>query len=1038
MSKLLQILFIGFLLFHLPAFGQNMVITGRVTDKKDGAPLPGVSVSVKSSPNTGTQTDGSGNFRLTIASKNSILLFRFIGYKPIESAIKGNVVNISMDADSKQLSEIVVVGYGTQSRQALTGSVAKIGGADVANQPVPSLESAIQGRAAGVFVEAQNGKVGQAIKVRVRGSSSVSAGSDPLYVVDGLPITTADLSNAGGATNPLSDLNQNDIESIEILKDASAGAIYGSRASNGVVLITTKKGKAGNTKVTYNQYYGFSKPTNERDFMNAEQFVNYMRQAAVGAGKQDYLNSPDDYDNEQAAIDDELSFVESRLLRYAAGSDNYKTYQINTNWQDEVFQKAPVQNYNLTFQGGTDKTKFYVSGTYNNQKGILINNGLNQYSTRLNLENQATNWLSIGANLSLSRTRNSRLSGDNAFSTPMQIVALSPITPVIDPRTGLLSGALDPATSRPNTNYPVYYNPLLSSQGAFYNTLVYRNLGNVFAQVNILPELKFRSEIGVDVLNQNEDGYYGKVTARNSSTPNGYGVNYGTNVLNINTNNFFQFNKLINKNSIDATAGMSFQRQRIDATLAEGQQFPSDAFKKLTSAGDIVVGSSTVTEYSLLSYFARINYNYDTRYLLSLSGRVDGSSRFGANNRYGFFPAASAGWVISEEEFLKDQNLLSTLKLRASYGITGNSEIGNFGSRSLYRSYKYNGTAGSRPFQLGNPDLKWETTAQLDLGLDFGFFNGRITGEFDVYDKRTKDLLLNVQIPATTGFTTVTRNLGNLQNRGLEIGLNSQNIVGKFQWSSSFNLAFNRNKITNLQGQVITGTGDGVNRAVEGQPIGVFFMPEFAGADPQNGDALWIKNTPLPGGGIDRSTTNNYNEATFVTIGNPNPRFIGGLGNRFSYKNFDLDVQLQFTYGNQIYNGGGQYMSASGSNGFDNQTIDQLQAWKNPGDITSVPEARLFYANGVQASSRYLDNGSYLRVKRAGLGYTFPKTILSKIKVDNLRIYAQAINLFTWTKYKGWDPEVNSDDFANNITQGYDFYAAPQAKTITFGLTVGF
>lgn len=1001
-------------------FGQNRLITGKVTDQKDGSPLPGVSVTVKEVAGIGTQTDINGSYSLSVPAAAKILVFKFIGYTPAEVAITKLVVNAGLAVDARQLTEVVVVGYGTQSRRSLTGSISKIKGADIENIPVPSLESAIQGRTPGVYIQAQNGKLGQGIQVRIRGASSVSAGNQPLYVVDGLPITVDNFSSNGASTNPLVDLNQNDIESIDILKDASAAAIYGSRASNGVVLVTTKKGKAGDTKVTYNQYYGFSKPTNDREFLNSQQYVTLLRAAGAAGGYS-------------------TTSVEARLKRYAAGSDDYKTYKVNTDWQKQVTQHAPVQNYNLVLSGGTEKTKFYISGTYNNQKGFLIGNAINQYSLRTNISNQATKWLEVGANLSVSRTKNYRLDNDNAFSTPEQVVALSPITPIIDPRTGLTSGALDPATGLPNASFPIYYNPLLNAQNSYFNTVDYRNLGNVYAQIKLLPSLSFRSEVGVDILNSNEDSYSGSLTARNSGTPNGTGLSSYVTATNFNTNNFLQFIKDIGKSNINAVGGMTFQRQQNDLNSLSGNQFPSDAYKKLTSSADITNGISTLSAYSLLSYFARANYKYDDKYLLSLSGRVDGSSRFGANHRYGFFPAGSVGWIVSEEGFMKKQQLVSELKLRASYGITGNSEIGNFPSRGLFTEFGYAGVAGARPTQLPNPDLKWETTAQSDIGLDIGFFNGRLSGQFDVYLKKTKDLLLNVQVPATSGFTTITQNLGKLQNKGFEMQIDSKNIVGKeLTWSTSFNFSVNRNKITDLKGQVITGSGDAVNRAVEGQPLGIFYTVEFAGADPANGDALYYKNTDLGGGKRDRATTSDYNEATPVVVGDPNPKFIAGLNNTVGYKGFDFSFLLQEVNGDKIYNGGGQYMSVGFNNGADNQTLDQLQSWKKPGDITMVPEARLFGGNGVSPSSRYLSDGSYLRLKNIVLGYNFPKGVLEKIKLRSLRIYAQATNLATWTKYKGWDPELNSDAFSGNITQNYDFYAAPQAKTITFGINVGF
>ncbi|MDN5284756.1 MAG: SusC/RagA family TonB-linked outer membrane protein [Mucilaginibacter sp.] len=998
---------------------QNRVITGKVTDQKDGSPLPGVSVTVKGVSGTGTQTDINGMYKLSVPNSAKTLVFGFVGYKPLQLDIKGIIINAQVEPDPKQLSEVVVVGYGTQTKRSLTGSVSQIKGTDIANIPVPSLESAIQGRTPGVYIQAQNGKLGQGIQVRVRGASSISAGSQPLYVVDGLPITVDDFSTNGASTNPLVDLNQNDIESIEILKDASAAAIYGSRASNGVVLITTKKGKAGKTNITYNEYYGFSKPTHEREFMNAQQYVEFMREAAVNGG----VSS---------------TAIEARLQRYSAGNDDYKTYKVNTDWFSQITQHAPVQNYNLVFSGGTDKTKFYMSGTYNNQKGYLLDNSINQYSFRTNLENQATSWLTVGANLSISRTRNNRLDNDDAFSTPMQIVALAPITPAIDPRTGLVSGALDPTTGNPNSNYPTYFNPILNSISSYYKTTDYRNLGNVFAQIKLLPFLSFRSEVGVDILNSGEDTYNGSLTVRNTSTPNGTGFSSSVSSINFNTNNFLQFTKDIDKNHIDAVGGMTYQRQQNDLNQLTGTQFPSDAYKELNSSAEITSGSSTSTAYSLLSYFSRVNYKYDEKYLLSLSGRVDGSSRFGANHRYGFFPAGSAGWIISEESFMKKQQLVSELKLRASYGLTGNSEIGNFPARGLFGAFGYAGVAGARPIQLANPDLKWETTAQADLGLDVGFFQGRLSGTFDVYQKKTRDLLLNVQVPATSGFQTITQNLGKLQNKGFELQIDSKNLVGAFTWSTSFNISINRNKVTDLKGQVILGLGDKVNRAVEGQPIGIFFAPEFAGADPANGDALYYKNTDQGNGKRDRSTTNDYNLATPVKIGDPNPKYIAGLNNTLTFKGIDVSFLLQSVQGNNIYNGAGQYMSSSGSNGYDNQTVDQLNAWKKPGDITNVPQARLGGGNGINPSSRYIDDGSYVRLKNVVIGYNFPKTVLAKVKLQSLRIYAQATNLATWTKYKGWDPELNSDAFSGNITQGYDFYAAPQAKTITFGINVGF
>ena len=1028
----------------MSAVAQDRRVTGQVLAAEDRNPIPGASVVVKGTTR-GTQTDAEGNYTLSVPSGPVTLVVSFVGTSTQEIAL-GNrsTLTVQLAADARGLNEVIVVGYGTETKSSLTGNVAQISGQTLQNIAVPTFEQAIQGRAAGVFVESQNGKLGQGIKVRVRGSSSVSAGNEPLYVVDGIILTTDSQSSNGSGTSPLADLNYNDIASIDVLKDASASAIYGSRASNGVVLITTKKGTAGKTKINVNYYTGTSQATRQRGFLNAADYVAIERRAAVGAGVYDFLVGATGYASQQEAIDDYSSFAESRLQRYAAGSTDYTT--VNTNWQDQVFRKASVSQYDINASGGNDKTRFYVSGQYLDQNGILVGNKFQRLSTRLNLDHTINDRLTIGMNLSLARTQNNRLSNDNQFSTPVQIVALSPITPVIDPRTSLLSGLLDNATGLPNSNYPVYYNPLIGIQDSHYTTVVYRTIGNLFASYRIAPGLVFRTEAGTDLLFQNEEAYYGRRTDTGKSV-GGSGNNLGTNVINYTLNNFLRYDRAIGLHTFDLTGGMSYQQSNTTGNSVSGQGFVSDAYQTLASAATITAGSSFRNSYSFLSYFARANYKYNNRYLLAVSGRIDGSSRFGANNRYGFFPAASAGWLISEESFLKNQKTLSYLKLRASYGLTGNAQINDYASRGLYSltdpatnvKYSYVGAAGQAPTQLANPDLKWESTAQADIGLEFGLFNDRLTGEVDYYQKKTRDLLLNTNVPGTTGFSTRLANIGKLENKGMELVLNSRNVVGEFTWTTNFNIAMNRNKITDLNGQVIQGQA--LNRAIEGQPIGVFYGREFAGADPANGDALYILNSVVtnPDGttGISRATTNDYNAAQQVVVGNPNPKFTGGISNTFGYKGFDLNVFFQGVQGNQIYNGGGQYMSANASNGFDNQTTDQLNYWNKPGDITNVPEPRLFFGNGVGESSRYLSDGSYLRLKTLTFGYTLPQTLTSRAKLQKVRVYVAAQNLLTFTNYTGWDPEVNADYAASNITQGYDFYSAPQPKTITAGINIG-
>lgn len=1010
-------------------FGQNRVITGKVTDQKDGSPLPGVSVTVKGVAGIGTQTDINGSYSLSVPATAKVLVFKFIGFKPAEISISGNTLSTQLEQDSKQLSEVVVVGYGTQRRQAITGSIASVSAKEIQNTPVTTFEQAIQGKAAGVNIQANNGKLGQGIKISIRGTSSISAGTQPLVVLDGIVITSTDISTTSAGTNPLADLNFNDIESVDVLKDASASAIYGARAGNGVIIITTKKGKAGDAKINFTAQYGTSNPSRHRKFLNTQQWIAMEKRAGVGAATQDYAAGF--YDTLQEAVDDYASYVESRFVRYGAGSTDYAKTDVD--WEKQAFQHAPQQQYDLNLSGGNDKTTYYIAGQYLDQTGILKGNNFTRMSGRINLNTKVYKNLDVGMNLNFTHSLNKRIDNDNSFGTPLQIVALSPITPVIDPRSGLLSGSLPGAAS----NYPLYYNPLLNVDNAYYHTNVYRTLGNIYGNWQILKHLAFRSEFGVDQTNQNEDSYSGRLTFRNSSQPNGFGENTNTTVVHYTVNNYFTYKNSFGENStLDATLGTSYEYANKKGNDIQGQQFPSDAYKQIIDAAVKSGGYSKQEEYSFVSYFARANYAYKSKYLLSVSGRTDASSRFSANHKYAFFPAGSVGWVLSQEDFLKNSNTISNLKLKASYGLIGNAEIDPYASLGLfYGDAGYNGVPGQRTYQIANPNLTWESTKQFDAGIELGFFNNRLSATFDYYRKNTTGLLLDVNVPQTTGFPSQLQNKGKLYNEGYEVTISSDNFVGKFKWSTAFNIAYNKNVVTDVGGLII-GTND-LNRVIEGQPIGVFYGPEYAGVDPANGDALYYTNTKNANGSYDRTKTNDYNAAQSVVLGSPTPKFTGGITNNFSYKGFDLAVTFQGSFGNKIYNGGGQYMSANASNGFDNQTLDQLTYWNKPGDITNVPEPRLFYANGTNASSRYLSGGSYVRCKTVSLGYNIPKDILSKIKLDRARVFVNAYNLFLITKYEGWDPEVNADYQASNINLGVDFYSAPQPRTITFGVNIG-
>jgi TonB-linked SusC/RagA family outer membrane protein len=1028
-------------LLPLSAHAQERTVTGTVTSSEDDGPLPGASVVVVGT-STGTSTDAQGRYEIEVPSGDVTLRFSFVGFEPKEVSVGDRTeINVSLVPDYKQLDEVVVVGYGSQIQRDVTGTISQVETQDLENISVTSFEEALQGKAAGVFVENSSGKLGQGIKVQVRGVSSVSADNQPLYVIDGVPVTTQNLSSNEAATNPLADLNYNDIESIQILKDAASAAIYGARGSNGVVLIETKSGRAGKTTFSVNYQMSSSEPTNKVDFLNAEQYVNLYLEAAANSNR---IDPSFDY----------VAFTEANFDFFARGTDWRSAIDgnpvVDANWQDQAFQSSWGTQVNASVNGGDEQTQFYLSGGYDDQSGIMFRDEFQRINGRVNVDHTFSDWLQVGGRLSIGQTINDRIPNDNQFSTPLQLIAQMPISPIFEPQAedvprnddGFLTDYVPSDDLNANT---LYFNNLLYGRGnARYQTKIYRSLANTYAEVQLLPSLRVRSEFGLDLLDQNEDEHYVAALDENTGGNDGLGINTWNRVINYNTNNFVNYNgTLADVHSLDATVGVSFQNSTTDETFTVGERFPNDSFGQIDSAADIVDGGANETSFRFLAYFARLNYKYNDRYLLTLSGRTEGSSRFGENNRYGFFPAASAGWILSEEDFLADSPV-SFLKLRGSVGLTGNAQISNFAPLGLFQAFRYSGASGIRPVQIPNPDLKWEQTTQYNLGVDYGFLNNRISGSVDVYLKKTNDLLLGVNVPGTTGFEQQLRNVGQMENRGIEFSITSTNVATEnFNWSTNVNFGANENEITDLDGQVIEGGF--VNRAIEGEPLGVFFALEYAGVDPDNGDALYFVNEMDEDGNIvdPEATTNNPNAANRVVIGSPLPDFQGGVGNEFTYRGFDFNFFWQFVYGNQIYDGGGRFKSANAIF-FDNQTTDQLDRWQESGDQTDVPEARLFIDNGQAPSSRYLYDGSYLRLKTVTLGYTLPESILGRFGIDRLRIYATGSNLLTFTDYKWWDPEVNADYLSDedgafgNLSLGNEFYSAPQARRITGGIQFSF
>lgn len=988
-----------FLLGISLAYAQEKTVSGTITDQSN-VPLPGVNVVIKGTVQ-GTQSDFDGNYSIQVA-EGQTLVFSYLGQRTVERTVgSSNTVNIQMQEDASQLDEVIVVGYGSQSKRKVTDNIATVSAAQINEIPTPGLQSALSGKVAGVRVTQINGKVEGGIKVRVRGVATVSSSQEPLYVVDGVPISNDDESINNSPINPLISLNPNDVESIQILKDASSAAIYGARGTNGVVLITTKQGKEGKTSVSINSSYGWSSATNKRDWLNADQYRELFLEAGANSGvsEQDIQGQFDFYSNGQTGVD--------------------------TDWQDLALLDGSIEDFGVSISGGDAKTRFFLSTGYNKTKGIVRGNILERYSLRSNISHNISNKFRTGINASISKSKIDRISNDNAFATPLQAVAQNPLSPAY-----LEDGII------PNNDTTEYYNFLIEQFNGSFQTNIWRVIANTYLQYQIIPELNFRTEVGYDLTSQVAERFSGSLTE--SASIGGLGTVNSVQTEKYILTNYFTYNQLFGeKFDVEATAGMSFEDsvRRLQGT--QGQGFPSDDLVTINSASEIISGNSSRTQFNFLSYFGRATLTIDNKYLLKGSLRYDGSSRFGSDNRFGIFPAASAGWILSEEDFLSESETLSLLKLRASWGITGNADIGNFASLSLFQGSPYDQRAALAPTQLGNPELKWERTTQVDVGIDYGFFNNRISGEIDYYVKTTNDLLLNEPIPATSGFLNITRNVGELQNKGFEFILNTKNIVTEdLQWSTSINLSTLDNEVKSLPGgDIIVGR----NIVRKGETVSSFYMVEYAGVDSETGDALFVLNTENGDGTLNKGTTNNFNAAQRIVAGSPYPDFIAGLSSNLNYKGIDFSFTFQGEWGASIYNDAGRFESGN-ARFFDNQTADQLNRWQQPGDITNVPQARLGVTNGQQASTRYLDETDFIRLRNLTLGYTIPKDITQRFHMDKLRIYFSGFNLLTFTDFDGYDPESSADfnAAANNIQVGEVFYSAPAAKTYTLGVNINF
>ena len=986
----LSLVFTMVVLLCATAFGQR-TIEGTVTGAND-EPLAFATVVVEGTT-TGVSTDLDGKYAITLPDGNNVLLYSYTGYKTKRVEIGAeNVVNVVLDEDVLQLEEAVIVGYGSQRRQDLTASVSSVRGEDIQNIPTAGIDGALSGKVSGVMVTNNNGAPGAGISVRIRGNSSINAGNEPLYVIDGIPVITGDFSSAaygGQDFNALSDLNPSDIESIQVLKDAAASSIYGSRASNGVVLITTKRGSAGKPKINFNAYYGGQTEIKRYDMLNGEQYAELYNEAWAPLIGETPWNGED------------TDFMD---LIYQNG-----------------FSGAPVSNYDLSIQGGDLKTKYYFGGSLFDQSGTIIGQGYNRMSGRLNLDHKANDKLSFGVSVNMARTNTNVVKSDNNIYGALSLAILQPSNVAAYNEDGSY-----------NFGGMIFDHPVATALEKDLELLTYRTLGNFNVRYEFMPGLAFKTQFGTDVVNFSERNYVPANTAEGAGS-SGAGFFNSSRAVRFVTQNTLDFQRNIGDLYFTALAGVDYERYETFSTSISGNNYPSTAFRFLSSAAEITGASETESENRLLSYYTRLTFNYDDKYLLTGTFRADGSSKFGENNRFGFFPSASAAWKIINEDFMADVSGIDDMKIRVSYGLTGNQAgIGNFAARGLAGGgNNYGPNPGVASTQLPNPDLRWEQTAEFNVGLDLAILNERIGLNFDFYNKNTTDLLLNRPLPGTTGFTSITQNVGEMQNTGFELGLNTVNFDGDFKWNTNFQIARNINSVVSLyEGQ---GFDAGfINRIDEGQPLSYFFAWDVTDRiiDPATGDVEYI----------DQDGDGNITANDRVFVGSPHPDFMGGLTNTMSYKGLDFRLFFQFVQGNEIYNATRRFNEDGLRRGFNNTTA-VLNRWQNEGDITTIPViASRGGANGSRnnaASARFVEDGSFVRLKSISLGYTLPKDVVSKANISNVRIYVSGDNLVTWTNYSGLDPEVNYAG-TDNLNIGTDFLTQGLNKTVKFGLNATF
>ncbi|THD69984.1 TonB-dependent receptor [Robertkochia marina] len=970
------------------SFAQEKTITGTVTDQ-DGLPLPGASVLVKGTTN-GTQTDFNGNYSI-VASEGETLVFAFIGQKTEERIIgASSVIDVQLVEDAQALEEVVVIGYGKQTKEKLVQSVAIVGSEQIEDIPAVAPQELLQGQASGVQVVNSSGILGAAPVIKIRGVASINAGGRPLVVVDGVPLNDANLSSGQGgqALNPLGDINPNDIESFSVLKDAAATAIYGSRGSNGVVLITTKSGRKNQkTKITLDMSTSWSESTDLFDMMDADQFRGFVAERA-GA-------TPEDYP--QGGFD----------------------------WAPNVVRTGLSNDLNFSVSGGGEKTTFFTGFTYKDQEGFIIGNNLNRMSGRLNLTHEANDWLRMGVNLSVTENRNDRVGSENSTFAPLTSSFLQ--TPWVEP--------YDENGNFVNTGFIA--NVIAIEALDINDSNSFRTVGNIFGEISFTDDLYFRTDFGIDRVLLEEFSRSFEI-----NSPGGYGDDYVAQQNKLVWNNSLNWNKTFaNKHDVSAVAGMSYEQTDIRDIFVSATGFLSDDQINTVSGSEPGTTINTVTGSRLVGYFARTNYSYDNKYTVEASFRRDGSSRFGANNKYGNFWAVGGAWMLSSERFMENVDWIDIFKLRGNYGTAGNDRIGDFASLARFEGgniSNYNGASGLRQLSAANPDLQWERSKSYDIGFELGMFNNRVNLSVDYYNKTTTDLILNVPIPQTNGgLNSITDNVGEMENRGFDIDLNTVNIrTPDFEWTTSLNLGINENEVLSLPGASVDDqgrefiSGSASQRAIVGQSVNTFYLIRYNGVNPETGDAEWLDK--------DGNVTTTPTADDRVIVGDANPDFVGGFRNTLKWKNFDLNFFFNFSYGNDIMIDGLRF--TDNPNGFFNKRAQLLDVWENPGDEAYVPSfSSSTFSTFAQRSTAQLRDGSFARLKNLTLGYSVPTSFLEKSGfLSGARIYFTANNLLTIKadNMDGIDPEVT--DTVGNLGQGESFFTPPQSKTYLVGVRLNF